>query len=417
MSAIKKAISELKSGRPIVLIDDANRENEGDLIFPSELITPEILSFMMNECRGLICLTITEKRREELGLALQVVHNESVFGTNFAAPFDYFEVQNIGITAQGRAKSIAEASQVQVDKTNFISPGFVIPVVARDGGVLRRRGQTEGSIDLVKLAGFYESAVICEILNEDGVVVRNQELINFCNKHNFHICSIEDLVQYRRSFETNIRLVTKRFIDQDLPIRSHLSKILSFNYNLSKIEINVFVDDVDNSEHVALCFGDIFEVRKSSIPVLCRIHSECLTGDVFGSLRCDCGPQLDLALDKIAENGSGILIYLQQEGRGIGLANKIKAYELQEQGRDTFQANEDLGFLADGRDYRVASQILKLLDVTNVNLLTNNPLKLKSLEQSGISVANRVPLQVPSNPENERYLRDKVIKMGHLINI
>lgn len=413
MSVIKKAISELKIGRPVVLIDDETRENEGDLIFPSQLMTPEVIAFMMNECRGLICITITEERRTELGLALQVVHNESVFGTNFAAPFDFTDVQSIGVTAAGRARTIIEASKTSVEKANFVSPGFVIPVVARDGGVLRRRGQTEGSIDLVKLAGFYESAVICEILDEEGEVIRDLALLDFCKKHNFHICSIEDLVQYRRRFETNIRLVTTRLITQDVPIRSHLVDILSKYNKLIKIKVNVFVDDVDNSEHVALCFGD---VNKEMKPVLCRIHSECLTGDVFGSLRCDCGPQLDLALEKIAENGSGVLIYLQQEGRGIGLANKIKAYELQEQGRDTFEANEELGFLADARDYRVAAQILMLLNVLNVNLLTNNPQKLKSLQESGIKVSERVPLQVPANPQNENYLRVKASKMGHLMN-
>jgi len=410
MNNISKAIEELKARRPVVLVDDETRENEGDLIIPAECITEEIISFMMNECRGLICIAISEERRQELGLALQVVHNESVFGTNFATPFDFRDVQGIGVTAAGRARSIIEASKKTVHKRDFVSPGFVVPVVARNGGVLRRRGQTEGSIDLARIAGFHDSAVICEILDENGEILRGSALKKFCEVHNFLCCSIEELVQFRKNCETNLRFVCQRTLSQVEPIREKLLGNWGVKNPNIEFEVKVFVDDVDNSEHFAVSFGDL-----SSSSVLCRIHSECLTGDVFGSLRCDCGPQLDLSLEKIMENGSGLLIYLQQEGRGIGLANKIKAYQLQEQGLDTFQANEKLGFLADARDYRAASQILKIIGIEKVSLLTNNPRKINGLTESGIEVSERIPVQTITNPENEMYLNANAQKMVHLL--
>ena len=413
MSIIENIIKELQEGRPIILIDDETREDEGDLICPAEKVTDELLAFMMSECRGLICLSITEDRRMELGLPLQVVHNESVFGTNFAVPFDSVDSRAYGVTAQGRAETIRQAVKGNVKKADFVVPGFVVPVVARDGGVLRRRGQTEGSVDLSRLAGFFPAAVICEILDESGEPLRRQALERFSSEHNLLSCTVEDLVQYRLNCETNIRLVIEKSLDIEGRIREGLLKSCSNEQLVRDLEfkVKVFVDDVDNSEHFALCFGEYgFE------EVLCRIHSECLTGDVFGSMRCDCGEQLDMAIEFIGTNKSGVILYLQQEGRGIGLANKIKAYELQEKGLDTFQANEHLGFLADARDYRVAAQMLKLLSISSVKLLTNNPSKISSLEESGIQVTSRVSAQVKAGLENETYLRSKVEKMGHLID-
>ena len=416
MSKIITAIEELKAGRPIVLADDENRENEGDLIYPGETITPEVISFMMRECRGLICISISERRRLELGLPLQVVHNESVFGTNFAVPFDFLDVQEIGVTAKGRAATIREASKANLDRSKFVKPGFVVPVVARDGGVLTRRGQTEGSIDLVKLAGFSDAAVICEILDKEGKLLRGSELGEFCAKHNILYCTIEDIVQYRKSFQTNIRVVTECDSIQKLNLRSGLIDRVNETSQLPSFKLSVFIDDIDKTEHFAISFGDIDTLIKSNEPILTRIHSECVTGDIFSSLRCDCGPQLNLSLEEISKRGSGVLIYLMQEGRGIGLANKIKAYELQEKGLDTFQANEELGFEADAREYRVAAEMLKVMNVSKIDLLTNNPHKINWLNNSGIIVNTRIPVIIKPSPENEAYLKAKELRMGHMLS-
>lgn len=413
MSTIEQVICDLKEGKPIVLSDDENRENEGDLIFPSEIVTPEILSFMMNECRGLICMTITEEKRRSLGLPLQVVHNESVFGTNFALPFDHIDVKDIGVTAKGRAYTIKKIADQDATQSDLSIPGFVIPVVARAGGVLNRRGQTEGSIDLVSLAGYSESAIICEILNQQGEVVRGRELQDFCERHNLSSCTIEQLVTYRKRSEVSLRLIKDIPFSQDFPLRE---RIVSKSHNING-HVKIYLDDVDNVEHFALIFGDLENALLKGESLHVRIHSECLTGDVFGSLRCDCGPQLDESLRIITEQETGVLIYLMQEGRGIGLANKIKAYQLQEEGLDTFEANEKLGFEADLRDYRVATQILAHLRIEKVKLLTNNPLKIKHLEENGISVIERIPVITPHCSENEAYIRAKVDKMGHLIDL
>lgn len=413
MSTISEVIEQLKLGRPVVLSDDESRENEGDLIFPSQIVTPEVLSFMMNECRGLICMTITEEKRQELGLDLQVTHNESVFGTNFAVPFDHVDVQHIGVTAEGRAYSIKKVLDGSAKKEDLVVPGFVVPVVSRAGGVLKRRGQTEGSIDLVRLAGYLDSAIICEILDEKGEVLRGGGLEDFCKKNNFASCSIEQLVQFRKENEVNIRQIKESAFIQELPIRESLLT----NNKLMQFEIKIFIDDVDNVQHFALTFGDFKKVVNEGRSIFTRIHSECLTGDVFGSLRCDCGFQLDESLRIISQEEAGLLIYLMQEGRGIGLANKIKAYSLQEQGLDTFEANEILGFDADLRDYRVATQILKILEVSKVNLITNNPQKIQHLKDSGIDVVTRISVEPKICKENEAYLRAKVEKMGHLISL
>ncbi|HMO16898.1 MAG TPA: GTP cyclohydrolase II [Oligoflexia bacterium] len=426
-SPIPEVICELVKGRPIVLLDDRDRENEGDLVYLADRITSDSISFMMEYGKGLICLSIEEDRRRALGLSYQVERNESLFGTNFACPFDYISVRESGVTAKSRAKTILKACESEVSRSNFVVPGFVVPVVARPGGVLTRRGQTEGSVDLARLAGGFPAGVICEIMDEKGNMVRGQALQNFIDKHSLLACTVDELVRYRLSFESSIRLIEQHELnvsgllraDPDLhilePLTSRLGQVLlgenSGNIENQKVVIKVYHDDIDGLEHYLIQIGE------SQNESLLRIHSECLTGDVFGSLRCDCGPQLDSSLKVMIEKGKGTLIYLQQEGRGIGLANKLRAYEIQDKkGLDTVEANLVLGLPADGRDYRVAALILKENKINKVYLLTNNPAKLDSLKSSGIEVLGRVPLEIKPGKENKSYLDTKKSKMGHLLN-
>jgi 3,4-dihydroxy 2-butanone 4-phosphate synthase / GTP cyclohydrolase II len=403
---IGAALDELDSGKPIILCDDADRENEGDLVYIASKISKEAVSFMMEHGKGLICMSLTAARMKELGLSLQVKQNESMFGTNFATPFDHSMVHDAGITAASRAYTIQEAARVEVDYRNFVTPGFVVPVVARPGGVLQRRGQTEGSSDLARLAGYDPYGVICEVMDQGGSMLSGSALEAFAREHRIICCSVGDLVEYRKSFETSIRLVEEKTIPLSSLIRSSL---FTGHSNEIRVVLKIFHDDVDGMEHFALHFGD----QTNGVPV--RIHSECLTGDVFGSLRCDCGPQLDAALSCMIEKGSGVLIYLQQEGRGIGLANKLRAYELQEKGMDTVDANIHLGLPADSRDYRVAANILKLMNIHRVSLLTNNPAKMQALAKFSIEVEKRIPLEVTPQAENMAYLQAKRQKMGHLL--
>lgn len=405
---INAVLQELSQGRPIILSDDADRENEGDLVYIASKIKKESVSFMMEHGKGLICMSITEKRMKDLGLSFQVEHNESMFGTNFASPFDHISVCSSGISASSRARSILEASNNEVRKEDFHVPGFTIPVVARAGGVLKRRGQTEGSTDLSRLAGFEPYAVICEIMDSNGNMIRGSALDEYARMHKILSCTIEDLLNYRMSFETSIRLVE----EIKLPISSIFRNLNCNDINPDhQIELKIYHDDIDDMEHFSVKFGEITDK-----PTTVRIHSECLTGDVFGSLRCDCGPQLDYSISQMAKNSEGVLIYLQQEGRGIGLANKLRAYELQEKGLDTVDANLHLGLPADGRDYRVAANILSLMGLNKISLMTNNPLKLSSIEAYGIKVQDRIPIVIKPHKENLTYLKAKKERMGHILD-
>ncbi len=406
---IGAVLEELSSGMPVILSDDADRENEGDLVYIASKITKKSVSFMMEHGKGLICMSLTQGRMKELGLSLQVEHNESMFGTNFASPFDHVSVHGVGVTASSRAFTITEAARSEVKSKDFISPGFVVPVVARPGGVLQRRGQTEGSSDLARLAGYDPYGVICEVMDASGNMLRGDALKLFAAQHKILCCTIDDLVTYRTSFETSIRLVEEKIVPLSSIIRSALPDRGSQE---CQVQLKIFYDDIDGMEHFALQFGD---GKEEVLPV--RIHSECLTGDVFGSLRCDCGPQLDAALSFMLDRGNGILIYLQQEGRGIGLANKLRAYELQEKGMDTVDANLHLGLPADGRDYRVAANILKLMQISRISLMTNNPDKLEALKRFSITVQERIPIEIPPQAENMAYLQTKKERMGHQLQV
>jgi len=414
---VELALERLKAGGLIVLVDDQDREDEGDLVCLGEFASSENISFMMNEGKGLICTSISEKKRTALGIPLQVQHNEATFGTNFGAPFNFYAVSDSGVSASSRALTIRQASMSEVDPEHFTSPGYVVPVIGKIGGVLSRRGQTEGSLDLARFATGGEVAVICEILNEDGSVQRGAGLRDFCTLHDLPICSIEDVVQYRLEFDVSVREVISKDLSGSVSIH-HLRQALGApsvaNEDINdtselKYKLIIFGDDVDQTEHFALVIGDITDGIKV------RVHSECLTGDVFGSLRCDCGDQLDEALRIFIQDKSGVLVYLRQEGRGIGLLNKLKAYELQEKGYDTVQANEMLGFKDDERDYKIASNILKSLDIKSLRLITNNPKKLSEISRV-LNVLERLPIESSARKENLEYLKTKKYKLGHFLD-
>jgi len=405
---IDDILEELSIGRPIILSDDKDRENEGDIVYIADKVSHKSLAFMMEHGKGLICMSISEERRLELNLPFQVQQNESMFGTNFATPFNHHSVHSNGITASSRTRTILEASREQVKSADFVQPGFIVPVVGRPGGVLERRGQTEGSLDLARLAGSYPAGVICEVMNSLGQMLRGEALDAFCKEHSLLSCTVNDLVEYRKSLETSIRLIEEKRVPLSSLIRPGID-LVNLNPNVP-IFVRVYYDDVDGMEHFAICVGD------NKDGTLVRVHSECLTGDVFGSLRCDCGTQFDTALLTMLSREEGVLIYLQQEGRGIGLANKLKAYELQEQGYDTVDANLHLGLPADGRDYRVAAEILKGMKISKVQVLTNNPLKIEALRESGITVEGRIPIESSPREENRAYLSTKKLRMGHLLS-
>lgn len=414
---VQVAIDSLSKGGLIVLVDDKDREDEGDLVCLGSLVSTETISFMMNKGKGLICASISERKRLDMGLPLQVENNEATFGTNFGVPFSYFDVADSGISASSRAKTINELSKPHIRQEDFVRPGCVIPVVGREGGVLSRRGQTEGSLDLAKFAGAPDVAVICEILAEDGSVLRANDLVTFSELYQLPMCSVEDVVQYRELFDISVRAVLTKQLSSSVDL-CMLREILEsrgqeMEFDLEGKNLNakfvVFMDDVDKAEHFALVVGDL----KDDMPV--RIHSECLTGDIFGSLRCDCGAQLDASLEMFIRNGSGVLVYLRQEGRGIGLLNKLKAYELQEQGYDTVQANEILGFRDDERDYKIAGSIIKSLGLSSIKLLTNNPLKVQEISKV-LKISERLAIQVPATEDNLQYLRTKKDKLGHILS-
>ncbi len=412
LDSIESALEDLKQGRMIVLVDDKERENEGDLLVAAEKVNAEIISFMQNEGKGLICISLPEERLKKLEIPFQVKENTSLFGTNFAVSFDHHSVFTSGITAASRAKTILEAVAEDSCPEDFVKPGFVFPVCAVAGGVLKRRGQTEGSVDLAKLAGLKPAGVICEIMAEDGKMLRGKSLESFCIQHALKLISVEQIVQYRLHKEVSIRRVEELSLARDfLGFRSEkILALLQAKPELA-IEVVVYVDDVDGQEHFAILIG------KPQDNCLVRVHSECLTGDVFGSRRCDCGDQLDLGLEAIINQGQGVLIYLQQEGRGIGLGNKLKAYSLQDEGLDTVDANLHLGLAVDARSYRVAAQILQELGVRKIKLLTNNPAKIESLESFGIEILDRVALSTDIDQYNRDYLLTKKQRLGHFLDL
>jgi 3,4-dihydroxy 2-butanone 4-phosphate synthase/GTP cyclohydrolase II len=395
VDAIEKALEEIGAGKMIILVDDEDRENEGDLMVAAEKATPAIVNFMARHGRGLICLTLTRERCEQLGLSPMVPENTSRFGTAFTVSIEARRGVSTGISAADRACTILTAIDPASVPGDLARPGHVFPIQARDGGVLVRAGQTEGSVDLARLSGLNPAGVICEVMNEDGTMARMPQLAGFAREHGLSIVTIADLVRYRMRKE---RLVT-RVAETALPT-SH-GTFRAFAYR----------NDLDGMEHVALTAGEVDDGE----PVLVRVHSECLTGDVFRSFRCDCGEQLEQALSAIQREGRGVLLYMNQEGRGIGIANKLLAYQLQDQGKDTVEANIELGFPPDLRDYGIGAQILVDLGVRKLRLMTNNPRKIVGLTGYGLAVVERVPVEVTARAENIHYLRTKKDKLGHLM--
>ncbi len=391
---IEDAIYDLILGKVVIVVDDEDRENEGDFVALAEKATPEIINFMAKEGRGLICAPITEERAQELNLPPMVDKNTDYHGTAFTVSVDHVETTT-GISAYERSRTVQALIDPEAKPQDFRRPGHIFPLVARKGGVLRRAGHTEAAVDLAKMCGAYPAGVICEIMKEDGTMARVPDLMEIAKKHDLKIISIQDLIRYRNEKEN----LVKREVEVRLPTEYGVFQAVAYT------------NSVDDKEHVALVKGKI----DPNVPTLVRVHSECLTGDVFHSHRCDCGPQLAAALKQIQEHGSGVLLYMRQEGRGIGLINKLKAYKLQEQGLDTVDANIKLGFKPDLRDYGIGAQILKDLGVRKMKLLTNNPRKIKGLQGYGLEVVDRIPIQMEANEDNARYLHTKKEKLGHML--
>jgi 3,4-dihydroxy 2-butanone 4-phosphate synthase/GTP cyclohydrolase II len=397
ISKIEDVLEDLRNGKMIILVDDEDRENEGDLTMAAEKVTPEAINFMAKYGRGLICLSLEPGQVERLKLPLMVDDNTSPFNTAFTVSIEAREGVSTGISAHDRAHTILTAVRDGAKPEDLVQPGHIFPLRARKGGVLFRTGQTEGSVDLARLAGLKPAGVICEVMNDDGTMARMPDLIEFAEKHDLKIATVADIIAYRMRNESFVRIIAETVLPTPF----------------GEFKAYGFVNAIDECEHLALVKGDIDPDKE----VLVRVHSQCLTGDVFGSYRCDCGNQLEAAMDIINREGLGIILYLQQEGRGIGLANKLKAYALQDKGRDTVEANEELGFEADLRDYGVGAQMLAALGVKKMRMMTNNPKKIKGIEGYGLAVTGRIPIECDPKPENMKYLLTKCQKLGHMMQI
>jgi 3,4-dihydroxy 2-butanone 4-phosphate synthase / GTP cyclohydrolase II len=393
-ATIEEAVDDIRNGKMVVVVDDPERENEGDLVCAAQFATPEAVNFMATHARGLICLCLTGERCEQLGLLPMTQRNEARLGTAFTVSVEAREGVTTGISAADRAHTIHVAIDPASTPHDLVQPGHVFPLRARDGGVLVRAGQTEAAVDLARLAGLDPSGVVCEIMNEDGTMARVPDLVPYCELHGLRMITVADLIEYRRRTEK----LVERVVSVQLPTEFGLFTAIAFRETLT------------GRDHLALVLGEVGD------DVLVRVHSECLTGDVFHSLRCDCGEQLEAALAAIAAEGSGVLLYMAQEGRGIGLLNKLRAYELQEQGLDTVEANLALGFAADEREWGIGNQILADLGITTMRLLTNNPKKVSGVEAYGLKVTEQVPIEMPPHPENVRYLAAKRDKLGHKLH-
>jgi len=398
LAEIEDAVADFRDGRFVIIVDDENRENEGDLTIAAERVTPEAINFMARHGRGLICLAITGRRLDELHIPMMVQENTSPLGTAFTVSVEARHGVTTGISAADRATTIKTMVDPRTRPEDLVRPGHTFPLRARDGGVLVRAGQTEASVDLAKLAGLYPAAVICEVMAEDGTMARLPELERFSAETGIKIIAVADLIAYRRRHEQLVRKVV------ETPLPTEFGEFVA----------QAYVDTITGEEHVALVKGDI---RGSDEPVLVRMHSKCLTGDTFGSLRCDCGQQLHWAMEQIQAAGRGVVVYLHQEGRGIGLHNKLRAYKLQDEGHDTVDANLRLGFPEDKRDYGIGAQILVGLGGKRVRLMTNNPKKLVALEGFGLEVIDQIPIPVRANPHNLRYLQTKRDRMGHSLTV
>ena len=396
--SIEQAIEDIRQGRMVILVDDEDRENEGDLTMAAELVTPEAINFMAKYGRGLICLPMSGEMVDQLELPLMVENNTSRFHTGFTVSIEAKRGVTTGISAADRATTIRTAVADDVRPEDLVRPGHIFPLRAKKGGVMVRAGQTEGGVDLARLAGLKPAGVICEIMDEDGTMARMPTLETFSETHGIGICTIADLIEYRMTKESFVHPAAETIIPTSIA---------------GEFRAVVFENDIEDVLHIALIKGTIDPEK----PILVRVHSECLTGDIFGSLRCDCGDQLQRSMEMMEEEGAGVLLYIRQEGRGIGLVNKLKAYALQDGGLDTVEANEQLGFKPDVRNYGIGAQILVALGVRKMRLLTNNPKKMVGLQGYGLQMAEQVPIQVEPNEYNRCYLACKQLKMGHLLNI